>query len=131
MPRNDRPFPPRRPAPPSPTSDSLRRLSGWLWPRLAAAGRLCWARAVTFLESDEARLAATSLRQRIVNAIRWAWKNDTVPAGAARAAVLRHEERLARTEQRKALRAQNRHQREEKKRERERRYAEKSSIYLG
>ena len=131
MPRYDRSFPPRRPAPSGPSADALRRLWGWLRPRLETAAQAGWSRAVHFVESGEARATASAVLERSREVIRWAWKHDTVPAGTVGATIRRHEERMVQAEQRRALREQRRLDQEAKRKEREKRYSEKSSIYLG
>ena len=131
MPRYDRSLPPRRPAPSGLSTDALWRLWGWLRPRLEAAARAGWTRAVHFFESGEARATANTVLERTREVIRWAWKNDTVPAGTVGATIRRHEERMMQAEQRRVQREQRRLDQEAKRKEREKRYSEKSSIYLG
>ena len=131
MPRYASPIPQRRSAPRSVTAGILRQAWALLWPRVATSARICWTRCVKLLEGDWPRGAASNLHSWIISAIRWARENDTVPEGAARDAIIRHEERTAQAEHRKAAADQKRQERNEKRREREKRYAEKSSIYLG
>ena len=131
MPRYASPIPQRRSAPRSVTAGILRQAWALLWPRVAASARICWSRCVKLLEGDWPRGAASNLHSWIIRAIRWAQENDTVPEGAARDAIIRHEERTAQADHHKAAADQKRQERNEKRREREKRYAEKSSIYLG
>ena len=131
MPRYASPSPKRRSAPHSVTVGILRHAWALLWPRVVASARICWTRCVKLLDGDWPRGAASTLHNWIISAIRWARENDTVSEGAARDAIIRHEERTAQAENRKAAAEHKRRERNEKRREREKRYAEKSSIYLG
>ncbi|MEI7611039.1 MAG: hypothetical protein WCJ64_26955 [Rhodospirillaceae bacterium] len=131
MPRYDSTFPHHRSAPRSAISGIIRQAWTLLWPSVAASGRICWANFAKFVEGGGAREAASNLHSLTLRAIRWARKNDTVPEGTAKAAIIRHEERAAQADIRRAAAEQKRQERDEKRREREKRYAEKSSIYLG
>ncbi len=130
MPRYEGSFP-RRPAPSSPISELGRSAWTWLRPRLEEAGRASAARVARFVEGDEARTLAHSVVQWTRQAIRWAWRNDTVPADTVKNAVRNHEMRMEQAEKRRVQREMKRQQQEAKRKAREQRYAEKSSIYLG
>ncbi len=122
---------PNRPNTPSPAAELGGRLWRWLGPQLGTLGRAAVARVVRFCEGEEARTILGSAFQRVRDAVRWAWKNDTVPSGRVRQAMDQYEERLAAAERRQAQRELRRTQQDEKRKAREQRYAEKSSIYLG
>ncbi len=131
MQRYASPSPKRRSAPHSVTAGILRQAWALLWPRIATSGQICWTRCVKLLEGDWPRGAASNLHSWISSAFRWARENDTVPEGAARDAIIRHEERTTQAERRKAAAEHKRQERNEKRQEHKKRYAEKSSIYLG
>ncbi|MEI6558709.1 MAG: hypothetical protein WCO00_09905 [Rhodospirillaceae bacterium] len=130
MPRIDRSLP-HRSTPLDLAWSQTCRFLGWLGPRLETQARQWAARAIAFVEGDEARTLLDRTLRRSRTALRWARDNDTVAAETVKQALSRYEQRLIDAERRRTQREQRRLEKEAARQRRNQQYGEKSSIYLG